>query len=154
MTFLFRMILEKLRHTFRPLFCLLISKGYKTYLLLANNFHHYYPHPEGKHEQLAPLVDSYCDRLFAKYYCEERRLLDFGEGYTHLKSDVATITDPMREKNEKILFFETRNPTWNRGTELPCIGEVNVSLLLSYPFSLWRKQRRKTKTPMSAVACE
>lgn len=153
-TFFLRMIREKLRHPFRPLFWLLISKGYKTYLLMANNFHTYYPHPEGRNADLAPLVDSYCERLFSDYYCEENKLLDFGEGYTHLKSNVAKITAEMRQKNEKIHFFETRNPTWNRGTELPCIGEINFSLLLSYPFSLWRKQRRKTKTQIAAVACE
>jgi hypothetical protein len=99
-------------------------------------------------------VDSYCERLFADYYCEEKKLLDFGDGYTHLKSDVANITAEMRQTNEKIQFFETCNPTWNRGTELPCIGEINFSLLLSYPFSLWRKKRRKTKTQIAAVACE
>lgn len=153
-TFFLRMIREKLRHPFRPLFWLLISKGYKTYLLMANNFHNYYPHPEGKSDQLAPLVNSYCERLFADYYCEDKKLLDFGDGYTHLKSDVANITAEMRQANEKIQFFETCNPTWNRGTELPCIGEINFSLLLSYPFSLWRKKRRKTKTQIAAVACE
>lgn len=153
-TFFLRMIREKLRHPFRPLFWLLISKGYKTYLLMANNFHTYYPHPEGKNAELETLVDSYCERLFSDYYCVENKLLDFGDGYTHLKSNVANITTEMRQKNEKIQFFETRNPTWNRGTELPCIGEINFSLLLSYPFSLWRKQRRKTKTQIAAVACE
>ena len=121
---------------------------------MANNFLRYYPHPEGKNDELAPLVDSYCERLFSEYYCQEKKLLDFGEGYTHLKSHVAKITDEMRLDNEKIQFFEMRNPSWNRGTELPCIGEVNFSLLLSYPFSLWRKQRRKTKTQIAAVACE
>ncbi|WP_348720458.1 hypothetical protein [uncultured Alcanivorax sp.] len=153
-TFFFRMIREKLRHPFRPLFWLLISKGYKTYLLMANNFHTYYPHPDGKNPELARLVDYYCGRLFSDAYCEENKLLDFGEGYTHLKSNVAGITAEMRQKNEKIQFFETCNPTWNRGTELPCIGEINLSLLVSYPFSLWRKQRRKTKTQIAAVACE
>jgi hypothetical protein len=29
---------EKLRHPFEPLYWLLISKGYKTYLMMANNF--------------------------------------------------------------------------------------------------------------------
>ncbi|WP_237440525.1 hypothetical protein [Alcanivorax sp. DP30] len=142
--FFFRVIREKLRHPVRPLFWLLISKGYKTYLLMANNFHNYYPNIEGDCEKLAGLVDNYCDTLFRDYYCSERKLLDFGSGYTYLKSDVAGITDEMRKNNEKIQFFESRNPSWQRGTELPCIGEVSYSLMLGYPMALWLKLRRKS----------
>ena len=149
--FFFRMIREKLRHPFQPLFWLLISKGYKTYLLMANNFHNYYPSPERHCEKLEGLVDNYCERLFSDYYRAEQKILDFGDGYTHLKSDVAGITDDMRQRNVKINFFEQRNPTWERGTELPCIGEVSYSLILHYPFSLWKKLRRKTSETISAV---
>ena len=113
-----------------------------------------YPNPEGKDQRLAPLVDAYCQSLFSDYYCNQRRLLDFGEGYTHLKSDVAGISDEMRLANEKIQFFEKQNPSWQRGTELPCIGQVNLKLLVSYPFQLWQKKRRKTKPAVTAVACE
>ena len=110
---------------------------------MANNFHNYYPSPEDNCAKLEGLVDKYCDVLFREYYCAEKKLLDFGSGHTHLKSDVAGITDDMRENNEKIQFFEARNPSWERGTELPCIGEVSYSLLLNYPVDLWRKSRRK-----------
>ncbi len=149
--FFLRMIREKLRHPFRPMFWLLISKGYKTYLLMANNFHNYYPNPDRHCEKLEGLVDNYCELLFQPYYCPENKLLDFGGGYTHLKSDVAQITDEMRARNEKIHFFEKRNPSWERGTELPCVGEVSYSLILHYPFSLWRKLRRKTRGTLTAI---
>src|SRR5690554_906303 len=52
-------IRQKLRKPLSPLFWLLISKGYKTYLLMANNFDRYYPHPDQQHEDLEPLVQSY-----------------------------------------------------------------------------------------------
>ena len=110
--------------------------------------------PEGRDQRLAPLVDAYCQSLFSDYYCNQRRLLDFGEGYTHLKSDVAGISDEMRSGNAKIQFFEKQNPSWQRGTELPCVGQVNLKLLVSYPFQLWQKQRRKTKPAAATVACE
>ncbi len=150
--FFLRLIREKLRHPFRPMFWLLISKGYKTYLLMANNFYNYYPKTDAHCEKLESLVDNYCDQLFKPYYCSEKRILDFGEGYTHLKSNVATISDEMRTQNEKILFFEKRNPSWERGTELPCIGEVSYSLIFRYPFDLLRKLRRKSRqTSISAM---
>ena len=56
----------------------LISKGYKTYLLLANNFHYYYPHPENSYPQLEPIVRHYCEEMFPGCYDAERGVLDFG----------------------------------------------------------------------------
>src|SRR5215475_12439837 len=41
--FLRRMFREKLKRPFTPLYWLLITKGYKTYLMMANNFAEYYP---------------------------------------------------------------------------------------------------------------
>ncbi|EKF73454.1 hypothetical protein A11A3_13455 [Alcanivorax hongdengensis A-11-3] len=153
--FFLKMVREKMKRPYQPLFWLLISKGYKTYLLMANNFHRYYPDHQGKNEHLAPLVDDYCDKLFPGYFCSNRKLLDFGDGYTFLKSDVAAITETMRADNDKIRFFEQCNPSWQRGTELPCIGQVTFSLLFSYPFALWRKIRdRKSRLPRTSVACE
>lgn len=152
--FFLRLIREKLKRPGRPLFWLLISKGYKTYLLLANNFYTYYPHPEGRHDYLAEHVSAYCRELFPGYFCERRHLLDFGNGYTHLKDDVAGITDEMRRASAKIRFFEERNPSWHRGTELPCIGLVDSHLLMRYPLDVWRKRRRKAAPTSRPVAYE
>ena len=44
--FLRYLLREKLRHPFAPLYWLLISKGYKTYLLMANNFGEHFPRYE------------------------------------------------------------------------------------------------------------
>ena len=75
----FRYVLkEKLKRPMTPLFWLLISKGYKTYLLLANNFHYYYPHPENSYPQLEPIVRHYCEEMFPGCYDAERGVLDFG----------------------------------------------------------------------------
>lgn len=156
MRFFFWMALQKVLHPMTPLFWLLISKGYKTYLLLANSFPSasYYPNHEGRSPHFEPLVKSYCDTLFSGYYCEQRKVLDFGDGYTHLKSDVAGITEEMRTSNPKIDFFEKKNPEWRRGTELPCIGEVTFSLVLSYPLSLIKKIRNKKRSTKSVIKTE
>ncbi len=102
----------------------MISKGFKTYLLLANNYYSYYPHYGDKHPHLQDYVDSYCRQYFAEYYDQSSGLLNFGADYQPLKDDVAPITKELREKNTKIAFFEDKNPTWVSGTELPCIGEL------------------------------
>lgn len=122
----------KFKYPTKPIYWMLISKGFKTYLLLANNYFTYYPHCDQKHQRLEQHVDAYCNQYFAKYYDKNKKLLNFGDDYQPLKPDIAPITDEMREKNKKIAFFEEKNPTWVAGTELPCIGEIHWTDLYRY----------------------
>lgn len=126
------MLTEKARHPRKTIYWLLISKGFKTYLLLANNFVTYYPHPENKHSYLADVVDDYCQQMFAEYYDADKKILDFGGDYQCLKGDVADITESMRRANSKINYFEECNPEWRRGTELPCVGVFDFKNLSQY----------------------
>lgn len=151
--FYIRMVKERLKNPFRPVFWLLISKGYKTYLLLANNFSRYYPDPDGQFGWMENYVQTYCRTLFPESFCSQRKLLDFGEDYTRLKGDVTPITEDMRRNHPKIRFFEQRNPTWQRGTELPCIGLVGYRDVVRFPFLLLAKRRRPA-TPAGEVQYE
>ena len=126
------LIAEKVSHPLRPVYWFLISKGFKTYLLLANNFFTFYPRADGQGEHLADIVDAYCEQLFPAYYDRERRILDFGHDYQPLRGDVAEISERMRAENEAIRFFEDCNPEWRRGTELPCVGEFGWSDLAKF----------------------
>lgn len=116
---------QKLLNLRTPFFWLLISKGYKTYLLLANNFINYHPRPHQPDPELENIIESYCRILYPEYYCEKRRVLDFGEKYNCLKESVADISPELRV-HPKIRFFEQVNPEWYRGTELPCVGVIEV----------------------------
>lgn len=132
MAFFRFLIAEKLRYPFQPIYWFLISKGFKTYLLLANNFFKFYPRPDGGDEHLGDIVDAYCEQMFSSYYNRERRILDFGDNYQPLKSDVAEITERMREESPAIRFFEDSNPEWRRGTELPCVGQFDWTSMFKY----------------------
>ncbi len=141
--FALRMLKLKLTRPGTRVFWLLISKGYKTYLLLANNFVRHYPNHHNRDKSLVGVIDQYCEKLFPDYYDRNNRLLDFGDHSQHLKGDVADITDCMREANAKIRFFDDTNPSWRRGTELPCVGEVCSRTFIGF----FRKQlgsRRST----------
>jgi len=131
-----------LRHPLTPVFWLLISKGYKTYLLLANNFFRFYPHPENRYQQYQPIIPQYCERLFPGYYDAERGILDFGNDYQRLKADVAPINDDVRRASQAAAFFEACNPEWHRGTELPCVGRAGFSDAFRYPFRYLKKMFR------------
>lgn len=135
----------RVQYPFNELYWLLISKGYKTYLLLANNYYTYYPNLEGENQHLASIVQHYCQTFFPEYYDLNTGLLNFGDDYQPLKGDVAPITDEMRAKNPKIKFFEQQNPTWPAGTELPCIGRIGWTELARYPIRFITKPSSKGK---------
>ena len=130
--FALRMLKLKISRPGTRVFWLLISKGYKTYLLLANNFLRHYPNYRSRNEPLVRVIDQYCERLFPDYYDRDNRVLNFGDDSQHLKDDVADITSSMRAANAKIRFFDDTNPGWRRGTELPCVGEVCARTLLGF----------------------
>ncbi len=117
-------IKKMLANPFRPVYWFLISKGYKTYLLLANNFLHYYPCHSKEDKQLEDIMKGYCTYLFPEYFNDKKKILDFGQGSQYLKGGVAEITAEMCEKFPKIAFFNEKNPTWDRGTELPCVAKA------------------------------
>jgi len=148
-----KLFTTKLKYPKTPVFWLLISKGYKTYLLLTNNFHQYYPCHQSSNQKLETIVDEYCEHLYPHAYDREKRLLNFGNEYQHLKEDVACITEEMKEKDQNIRHFEKLNPSWKQGTELPCAGEVTISMLLDFmkrkmvPFT-----RGKRKSTVVAVS--
>lgn len=140
------MIARKIKSPNKSIYWLLISKGFKTYLLMANNFDKYYPNPEYINKNLSGVVDYYCDEIFPENYDKEKKILDFGRHYQALKEGVAEIDKSMLVQNHKIRFFEQCNPEWRRGTELPCVGVVDWSLLLKYVVRFLRKPTSKGKT--------
>ena len=143
---MFRYVIEfKIRHFFQPVYWLLISKGFKTYLLMANNFNHYYPHPDGQDQHLNELIKAYSIKYYGEYYDHKTALINFGESYQALKSDVAPITEEMKINNRKIAFFEQSNPTWEQGTELPCIAEIRWLYVWQEAFNVLKKFKKNSK---------
>lgn len=136
--FALKLFIEALKSPLTPQYWLLISKGYKTYLLLSKNFPDYYPKRGAHDAHLQDLVTEYCDAMFPGKLNRDTMLLDFGDGANCLKDHVAAITPEMRTEPD-IAFFEQRNPTWQRGTELPCIALADLKSFMKFvwPF-LWK----------------
>lgn len=143
-TFYRRLIIERFKHPFTPFYWFLISKGYKTYLLLTNNFYKYYPSVSWESQRLKRITQAYCEQLFPGDFDADRMLLDFGDSYVRLKDSVARITPELASIDKDIGFFEQINPTWERGTEVPCIGTFDYYTLVRSMFDVpwkWMKKR-------------
>lgn len=148
-TFVSELLKTKIKNPKTPVFWLLISKGYKTYLLLTNNFPKHYPSYRHNNIKLETVVDSYCEQLYPSYYNEADRLLNFGENYQFLKEDVAQITSDMTSNDPNIAHFVKLNPSWHKGTELPCVGEVSFHMMWNF---VYKNILSKKSTPLKNKA--
>ncbi|MBY0518089.1 MAG: DUF4479 family protein [Bacteriovoracaceae bacterium] len=107
----------------------LISKGYKTYLLMTNNFKTFYPRfdcPTPAFFQ--SLSDDFAKQLYPTTYNKERGLLIFEGPHEHLKGNVAPITEDLKSKIPHVKYFASRNPNWEQGDELVCVAEYHLFL--------------------------
>ncbi len=144
----FHFIKQLFLHPFTPVYWFLISKGYKTYLIISNNFLNYYPCVSKEQHELSDITKAYCSYLFNDYYDQKNNLIDFGQNSQCLKYGIAEITEEMCRKNPKIAFFVKNNKTWAKGTELPCVGLVNWKVIIYHaakPIRKWLRNERKQK---------
>jgi len=131
--FLKRLWVRKAQRPLEPLYWFLISKGYKTYLLMANNFPVHYP----RYERPTPpgvqrLLDGLATQVFGANYSAADGLIRFPSALGRVREDVAPVTEVERAANPRIRFFVERNPTWAEGTELACLAEMTFMLPLAY----------------------
>jgi hypothetical protein len=141
--FLAYTVKHKLRRPWRPLYWLLLSKGYKTYLLLANNFPTAFPRRDTAPDRIAPAHDlvQLRDRLASSWWPNE---FDAASGIVRfardrVKNGVAPI-DPETLAHPDVAFFVENNPRWADGDELVCFAEIDFALGVRW----FAKQARRT----------
>ncbi len=129
LTYLWR---EKVKNPFRPVYWLLISKGYKTYLLMANNFKTHFPRlDQSTPPKIKHIMDSFYADKFGDDYDRDKGLIEFDSASCCLKEKIAEISHELT-KNPKVRFFAEKNPKWDRGHELACLAEMTLWLPLKY----------------------
>lgn len=132
----------KLRHPFVPVYWFLVSKGYKTYLLLARNFPDHWP----RRTRTTPAwergaLDALSRERFGSSWDPERGLVRAPQK-DRLKAGVAPI-DEDALANEDVRFFLRANPGWAAGDELACLGRVDAGVWARY--LLKQAKRRVTR---------
>jgi hypothetical protein len=124
---------EKLRHPFEPLYWLLISKGYKTYLMMANNFSEYYPRPDRPTPAAKKaLMEAFYSSLYGGAYRAQTGLIRPSGEACQLKTGVAAISNQLLQNNAKIAFFQAANPDWQKGAELACLARMTIWMPFRY----------------------
>ncbi len=149
--FLWHLVKRRVRHLFRPYWWILISKGYKTYLLMANNFPEHYPTVDGPPpgDRLA-VRDAFAARLFGDHFDPARGLVVFDRSRGQLKQGIADVTPALAAGNPRVALFERLNPTWREGSELVCLAAMPWLLPVHYVLKAWRRRHPRAATPEPA----
>jgi hypothetical protein len=141
--FLKYVVRRKIESPTHEFYWFLISKGYKTYLLMANNFQEYFPRVEQETpSKEQKIIQLFSEKLYPESFDPEKKLIVFPYNSVRLKGGVAPINDDLLSV-DKIKFFQDRNPTWRTGTELPCIGKITFTQFGHSFFKLMAKSVRK-----------
>lgn len=117
---------RRLRRPLRPLLWLLLSGGYKTYLLSVNNFPLTIPRYdwEPPAERVA-FMRELAARWFGSQYDAERGVLRFEGQHYRVRDGIAPI-DRAAAAHPHIAFFAERNPGHVDGEELVCLTEIRL----------------------------
>ena len=137
--FLIELAKKSLKQPLTPYWWILITKGYKTYLLMANNFPVHYPNVDGPTPTPQQrLMHEFGSRLFGSDYRPETGIVRFAESRGHLRTGVADITTALRHENARVALFESLNPSWRSGEELLCLARMNLTMPFKYAWKAWQ----------------
>jgi hypothetical protein len=126
-----RLFMERLKHPMAPFYWFFTAAALQDYLLMTHCFPHHHPSAAGVDQRQLKLAQAYCAQLFPHAFDRHRMLLDFAEGHARLKPEQDASEMGTSGQEHLRDFFESANPTWRKGTELPCVAECDWT-------SLWR----------------
>ena len=133
----------QLQHPFTPLYWFLVSKGYKTYLLLTRNFPEHWP----RHDKPMPAwergaLDMLARRRFGEAWRSDLGVVRFPLPAGRLRDGVAPLGEDALAAPD-VRFFHEANPGHARGDELACLARVTPGLWLRYLARKARRARRR-----------
>lgn len=120
------LVAERLRSPTQPVYWFLISKGYRTYLLLANNFPISVPRTDRSDDsRLSAVLDCVASSRFGTQYEPATRIVRLEGAHDRVREGTAPITAELLE-NAHVRFFAERNPGHAGGDELACLARVRL----------------------------
>jgi len=121
-------IFGKLLHTLmkdnkgKKCYWFLITKGFRTYLLLPLYFNNFFPRYDKETPDYEKGLIDHLASLKYREYDRELGLIKAPSDF--LKGDFAEIPEK-RKDNKHVNFFLLRNPGFSKGHELACVCEIN-----------------------------
>lgn len=109
-----------------PVYWFLITKGYRTYLLISRYFPNHWP----RHDSPFParegaLVDSLCRSRFGAAWDAGAGLLRYAGSDAVRLADALAHVPKRLEADPDVRFFMQKNPRWAEGDELCCLARAD-----------------------------
>lgn len=122
-TLLFRL---RIRHPGRPLYWFLLSKGWRTYLLMANHFPLAVPRCDrAEPPELRAALDALATERFGAEYDAAAGIIRYATPHERVRDGVAPVEAALLA-NPHVRFFVERNPGHADGEELACLAQVRL----------------------------
>lgn len=122
--FFYFIVKTKLKSPIEPLYWMLISKGYKTYLMMIRNFKNSWPRKEQATPwQLKRIQKEFYEKKFGSFYNAYNDLIVFDKSRGEVKGGIAVPSGEALH-NSDVDFFVKRNPRYFEGQELACLAEI------------------------------
>lgn len=104
----------------------LITKGYRTYLLISRYFPNHWPrHDAPLPQRESTLLDTLCRSKFGEAWDAEAGLLRYaGPEAVRLAESLAHVPKRL-ESDDDVRFFLQKNPRWAEGDELCCLARAD-----------------------------
>lgn len=115
----------KLRRPGRPLYWFLISKGYRTYLILVNAFPVSCPRVDREDAGLRALLHRVASDRYGREYDPATGIIRYDVPHEHVRQGIAPVTTQALA-SEHVRFFVRSNPGHERGDELACLARVRI----------------------------
>lgn len=120
------MVALRLRAPRRRLCWFLLSKGWRTYLLLANAFPRSVPrHDVADDAGLRAMLDALASERYGDDYDGAHGVVRHATPHERVRDGVAPVT-PALLGNPHVRFFVARNPDHASGVELACLADVRL----------------------------
>ena len=119
-------LLTKLKNPTRPVYWMLISKGYKTYMMMRRNYPYSFPRPTGP---TPPDIQDVLERFYAGKFPGS---FDRASGIIRLAEGTSFVKDAMAAPPEEsngdpdVAHFLKLNPGYGCGDELACLAEIRL----------------------------
>ncbi|MGV3623036.1 MAG: hypothetical protein ACO1OB_19610 [Archangium sp.] len=125
--FIWYLMTQRLRRPGISVYWFLITKGYRTYLLISRYFPNHWPrHDDPTPAEEAALLDALCTKKFGRAWDARAGLLRYaGSGdAVRLSAELADVPARLRDDAD-VKFFLEKNPRFAEGDELCCLARAD-----------------------------
>jgi hypothetical protein len=149
-TFLRYIVATKLTNPLEPVYWMLISKGFKTYMMMRKNFGCSFPRAG---RELPSMMSGIRNRFYAwkfgSAFDHRSGLITFERSHGAVRGQMAA-PKPYQLRDTDVRFFLERNPSYAEGVELACIAKIRftdlMALVFGYPLKAFFARRPSTRS--------